>query len=54
VADFLSSDEVLDREFGAFDSVDDNYEKIVLSMDKMDYSRKGVRHMNVVDWLVGA
>lgn len=38
VTDFLASDEVLSREFGAFDSINDNFEKIVLSMDKMDCS----------------
>jgi predicted AAA+ superfamily ATPase len=52
VAETLSSAEVIEREFGAFGTLTDNYEKIVLSLDKMDYSRDGVKHINLVDWLL--
>lgn len=52
VADFLSSDDVLKREFGAFDYVNDNYPKYVLTMDKIDYSQNGIKHVNIVDFLL--
>lgn len=53
VADTLAGEGVLDREFGALLDVPDNYKKIVLSLDRTDYSREGVKHVNVVDWLLG-
>ena len=52
VADYLSSDEVIAREFNAFDEVKDNFPKYVLTMDKIDYSRKGIKHINIVDFLL--
>ncbi len=52
VADYLSSEEVIKREFGAFKGIDDNYPKYVLTMDKIDYSRNGVIHKNIIDWLL--
>lgn len=53
VADYLSSDEVVEREFNAYDSVNDNYPKYVITMDKIDYSRNGIIHLNIVDFLTG-
>ena len=52
VTDYLSSDEVIQREFGAYKSVDDNYPKYVLTMDKFDFSQDGIIHKNVIDWLL--
>ena len=52
VADYLSSDEVIKREFGAYKAVDDNYPKYVISMDKIDYSQNGIIHKNIIDWLL--
>ena len=52
VADYLSSDEVIEREFGAYKNVGDNFPKYVITMDKMDYSRDGIIHKNIVDWLL--
>lgn len=51
VADFLSSDEVIEREFGAYKNVADNFPKYVITMDKMDYSRDGIIHKNIIEWL---
>jgi len=48
----LTDEEVLRREFGAFDSVDDNFPKYVLSMDKYDFSRDGIKHVNIIDFLL--
>ena len=53
VAYLLASDEVVEREFGAYKNVADNYPKYVLSMDKFDFSRDGIIHKNVVDFLWG-
>ena len=52
VADYLSSNEVIDREFGAYKVIDDNYPKYVISMDKLDYSQNGIIHKNIIDWLL--
>ena len=52
VADYLSSDDVIDREFGAYQSVNDNYPKYVITMDKIDYSRNGIIHLNIIDFLL--
>jgi hypothetical protein len=52
VADYLSSDEVIEREFGAYKNIDDNYPKYVITMDKIDYSRNGIIHKNIIDWLL--
>lgn len=52
VADYLSSDEVIEREFGAYKNVADNFPKYVITMDKMNYSRDGIIHKNIIDWLL--
>ena len=52
VADYLSSDEVIKREFGAFDYVKDNYPKYVITMDKIDYSQNGIIHLNLEKFLL--
>ena len=52
VADYLSGDEVIEREFGAYKNVADNFPKYVITMDKMDYSRDGIIHKNIIDWLL--
>lgn len=48
----LESDKVEKREFGAFDEIDDNYPKYVLSLDKANFSRDGIIHKNIIDWLL--
>lgn len=52
VADFLSSDEVLKREFGAFKQIQDNFPKYVITMDKIDYSQNGIKHINIEEFLL--
>ena len=41
VAYLLASDEVVQREFGAFNKIRDNFPKYVLSMDELNMSRNG-------------
>lgn len=48
----LSSDETIEREFGAFKDIEDNYPKYVISKDKEDYSRDGIKHLNIFDFLM--
>lgn len=54
VAYYLADDAVVEREFGAFLDISDNYKKVVLSMDKFDFSREGIIHENVLKWLCSA
>ena len=51
VAYMLTDENVIDREFGAYYGITDNYPKYVLSMDKFDFSQNGIIHKNVIDWL---
>lgn len=48
----LNSDDVIEREFGAFNPIEDNYPKYVISLDKEDFSRDGIIHINLIDWLM--
>ena len=48
---YLSSDETLQREFGAYDAINDNYPKYVISLDKEDFSRNGIKHVNAIEFL---
>ncbi len=53
VAYLLSSDDVIDREFGAYDSVRDPSPKYVFSLDEYDMSKDGIIHFNIEEWLLG-
>ena len=48
----LADDNVIEREFGAFTGIADNYPKYVLSMDKFDFSQNGIIHKNIIEWLL--
>ncbi len=48
----LGTDETLRREFDAFSSIRDAFPRYVLSLDKLDFSRDGITHMNIRDFLV--
>lgn len=52
VAYILADDRVEEREFGAFKGIEDNFPKYVLTMDKHDFSRDGIIHKNVINWLL--
>lgn len=52
VAYYLYDQKVIDREFGAFRDVPDNFPKYVISFDRMDFSRDGIIHKNVIDFLL--
>lgn len=40
------------REFGVYKEIEDNYPKYVLSLDKTDFSKDGIIHKNIIDWLL--
>lgn len=40
----LASEDTVQREFGAFDGIRDNFPKYVVSMDEIDRSRDGIKH----------
>jgi len=48
----LASDETIDREFGAYKAIRDNFPKYVVSLDEFDMSREGIRHRNIRDFLL--
>lgn len=46
------NDQTIEREFGAYKSIDDNYPKYVISLDKVNLSRDGIIHLNLIDFLL--
>jgi len=52
VAYLLASEDTIVREFGAYDSVRDNFPKYVVTMDELDMSRDGIKHCNIRDFLL--
>ena len=52
VAYILADESVIQREFGAYQKIEDNYPKYVISMDKFDFSQNGIIHKNIIDWLL--
>lgn len=47
----LSGKETVNREFGSLRAIGDDYEKYVLSMDNLDFSNTGIKHMNIIEFL---
>ncbi|MDD3270182.1 MAG: ATP-binding protein [Syntrophomonadaceae bacterium] len=43
----LASEQVKEREFSALLAINDNYPKYVVSMDELDLSHLGIKHMNI-------
>lgn len=48
----LASDETIQREFGVYDIIRDNYPKYVVSLDEFDMSRNGIKHLNIRNFLL--
>lgn len=49
---YLNSEETINREFGAYKSIQDNYPKYVISLDDVDMSTNGIKHLNVFGFLL--
>jgi len=55
VAETMIASSTAEREVRSLDSVNDNYPKTILTMDNMIINPgKGIRHLNVIDWLLGS
>jgi predicted AAA+ superfamily ATPase len=54
VAYLLATPETIEREFGVYDSVRDNFPKYVVTLDEFDMSRNGIKHRNIRDFLLDA
>ena len=52
VAYLLASHETVERELSSLEKINDNYPKYVISMDEFDMSRNGIRHINIIDFLM--
>ncbi len=48
----LTNVQTIEREFGALEKIDDNYPKVLLTTDGFTQNRRGVKHLNVFDWLL--
>ena len=48
----LASEETINREFGAYQDIDDNYPKYVVTLDEIEMSRNGIKHWNIRRFLL--
>lgn len=49
---FHLSDDIIEREFGVYKNIQDNYPKYVISCDTFDFSQNGIIHKNIIDFLL--
>ena len=47
----LNDEKTIEREFNSLIKIKDNYPKYVLSMDKFDFSRDGIKHVNIINFM---
>lgn len=53
VTESMSSEDVRRRELAPLQKINDNYEKVVLSINTgMDSSYDGIKSLNLIDWLI--
>lgn len=52
VAYLMENEETREREFSALMAVPDQYPKMVLSLDRVDFSSNGIKHMYLPDFLM--
>ena len=48
----LKDTKTIEREFNAFKTIEDNYPKYIISLDKEDYSKDGIINLNLIDFLL--
>lgn len=51
VSYLLTTKQIRNREFGELLKINDNYPKIVISMDEFDFSQEGIKHYNIINFL---
>ena len=50
----VTAEETFEREMRPLRSIQDNYEKIVLTLDRFSLGNyDGIKVVNVIDWLLG-
>jgi len=52
VSYLLASEKTIEREFNSLLKIKDNHEKIVITMDEVNFSQKGIIHLNIIDFLI--
>jgi len=52
VSYLLASEETIQREFEVYEKIRDNFPKYVISLDEFDFSRNGIKHCNIRDFLL--
>jgi hypothetical protein len=52
VSYLLENEKTRNREFAVYEHIKDNFDKFVLSMDKIDFSQNGIIHKNIEDFLL--
>ena len=50
--DLMPTEEIRQREFSSLLKIKDNFPKYVLSMDEVDFSRDGIRHCPISEFLL--
>ena len=48
----MNTEKRIEREFKILENIKDNYPKYIVTMDKIDYSRNGIIHFNIIDFLM--
>ncbi|MDR1721636.1 MAG: ATP-binding protein, partial [Methanobrevibacter sp.] len=51
VSYILSSEKTIEREITPLLKIKDNYEKLLITMDQVDFSQQGIKHLNIIDFL---
>jgi len=51
-SEMKGNDNTIEREFGVYKKIEDNYPKYVISLDRIDLSRDGIIHLNLIDFLL--
>lgn len=52
VTESMSNEETRERELNPLRKVEDNYEKIVLSLDEEEEVYEGIKSLNLINWLL--
>lgn len=52
VSYLLDQPKTVERVFGAYKDIKDNCPKYVISLDNTDFSRDGIIHKNIIEWLL--
>ncbi|MBN2795743.1 MAG: ATP-binding protein [Clostridia bacterium] len=48
----LAEETTIEREFSVLEGIEDNFPKMVISMDRVNRSRNGIAHKNIIDFLL--